>query len=155
MNPMIKLFIVILFLIGVSKSAASDCRCRLARDQRPVLGNVPLVATGGSVRAIRGRLFYPNGEPVKGAIVEVFVNILETDDWERADYEKVTARPRKIACLTSADGSFCFSGLPSGRYLLRAGLVGVDRGFSAMRMFVRVSPKGSRTPLRMELAQSI
>jgi len=150
-----RVFIVIVLLILVGDSTASDCRCRVAQDQRPVLGNVPLVATGGNVRAIRGRLFYPNGEPVKGAIVEVFVNSLETDDWEHADYEKVTARPRKIACLTSADGSFCFSGLRSGRYLLRAGLVGVDQGFSAMRMFVRVTPKGSTKPLRMELAQSI
>ena len=150
-----KLFIVILLLILVSNSSGSDCRCPVAYDQRPVLGNVPVVATGGNVRVIRGRLFYPNGEPVKGAVVEVFDNFLGTDDWKHADYEKITARPRRIACLTSADGSFCFSDLPSGRYLPRAGLVGVDQGFSAMRMFVRVTPKGRRKPLRMELAQSI
>ena len=150
-----KVLIVILLVFSVNNSFASDCGCKVAQNQRPVLGNVPVVATGGNVRVIRGHLFYPNGEPVKGGIVEVFDSFLQTDDWEHADHEKVTARPRRIACLTAADGSFCFSGLRSGRYLLRAGRVGPDQGFSAMRMFVRVTRKGSRKPLRMELAQSI
>jgi len=123
-------------------------------DQRPVLGNVAVRATGGIVRSIHGHVFYPDGKPVKGAIVEVFVNILETDDWEHADYEKITVRPRKIACLTGEDGSFCFSGLRAGRYLLRAGLVGEDVGISAMRMFIRVSAKGNRKPLSINLPQS-
>jgi hypothetical protein len=150
-----KLVIGILILSIGGGSAASDCRCAAAPDKAPVLGNVPVRATGGTVRRISGKVLYPSGEPVKHAIVEVFDNFLETDDWENADYEKLTARPRRIACVTSADGSFCFSNLPSGRYLLRAGTSGPDQGISAMRMFVRLSPRGNKRRLRVHLAQSI
>lgn len=68
-------------------------------------------------------MFYPNGEIVKGAVVEVFDTFLETDDWQNADYEAITNRPRRTACVTGDDGNFCFADLPPGRYLIKGSQV--------------------------------
>ena len=153
MNILLTSFLIWASLFG--SISTSDCCCRKAPNESPVLGNVPVVATGGTVRVVRGKVLYPNGEIVKGAIVEVFDNFLGTDDWQNADHEAITARPRRAVCATGDDGSFCFANLPPGRYLIRAGARSPDQGFSAVSMFVRVTRRGSRRGLEIQLGQSI
>ena len=146
--------LIILFASGTS-SWSSNCRCRVASDEHPVLGNVAARANGGTVRVVRGKVVYPNGKPVNDAIVEVFDNFLRTADWQTGDYSQIENRQRKLACLTNRNGMFCIPRLPPGRYLLRIGMRGTDQGISAVRMFVTVKRNGRARLPHAYLAQSI
>jgi hypothetical protein len=149
------IFSFIILLAAAATASSSNCHCRVAADEHPVLGNVAARANGGTVRVVRGKVVYPNGNVAKDAIVEVFENSLQTGDWQTDDYLKIETRQRKVACLTDRNGMFCVPRLAPGRYLLRIGMRGPDQGIGAVRMFVIVKRNGRAKLPPAYLAQSI
>ena len=96
---------------------------------------------------------------MKDAVVEVFANPLTASDESitYADVTRITSSKRRMACITGADGRFCFTKLPPGRYLLRIGHRS-DSQFSAMHVLLTLEPQGrhsSARDLRVELVLSI
>ena len=68
---------------------------------------------GGRVRKIQGRVFYPDGQILRGeAIVEVFVNHLQrnSEDLSYAEVSEITRRKRRVAAyMIDRDGRFCIT----------------------------------------------
>lgn len=118
---MVNLIPVLLIICCLTDPAFSDdCQCIA-----PAVGET--THQGGSeivtlrerkaYRSIRGVVRDVNGEPVEGALVEVF----DHPEWILADYPGSKVKQSRIAaCKTGGDGSFCFETIPSGRYELRA-----------------------------------
>jgi protocatechuate 3,4-dioxygenase beta subunit len=102
-----------------------------------------------SYRAIQGTIVYGGGSsPVENALVEV---------WTKPDYlfvklpEDSQAAPqqRRVGrCKTSEDGRFCFRGLPTGRYELRASIA---PGWNVTHVYVVVDPKGTTKELQVTM----
>ncbi|MFL6231055.1 MAG: carboxypeptidase-like regulatory domain-containing protein [Pyrinomonadaceae bacterium] len=96
------------------------CQCQSAlEDDYPHGANEEIEIRGGTVKSIRGKVIYPNGEPKEGAVVEVYS--YASSDKNLRPYELVREKKRIAACLTDENGRFCFTGLPSGKYVVRAG----------------------------------
>ena len=97
-----------------------DCSCRKALDSdRPNGANEVVEYRGRTVKRIAGRIFEPNDTPAADVVVELYD--LSGVDHNLGCYEIVGLHPRRLACVTDSNGAFCFSDLPSGKYLLRAG----------------------------------
>jgi hypothetical protein len=152
---MVKILFTFIILLASANASLSQCHCRVASDEHPVLGNVAARANGGAVRVVRGKVVYPNGEPAPDAIVEVFDSLSQTSEWQTYDYSQIETRRRKVACVTDRNGMFCIPRLAPGRYLLRVGVRGPDRGISAVRVFVTVKRNGRANLPQIYLAQSI
>ncbi len=136
----------------------NKCVCQMEPNESPVLGNVDTgLMKGGRFRILHGRVLYPNGEPVENAIVEVFTYPKGIDNqYLRAHL--LNSRDRKTACMTGENGRFCFTGLSSGKYLLRIGTRRPDQGFSAILIAATVDLREAYNPkrgLEVYLAQSI
>jgi len=80
-----------------------------------------------TVRRIQGMVLDSNGAPVNEAVVEVY----KYSGGERT----FGSKERQAACLTDRNGSFCFTGLPSGLYLLR---IGTRRSEGFNEVYVKV-----------------
>jgi len=144
MNRVLLLLLVIAFAFS---PARNQCRCQKLAKGGPEMGNVLATMNGGRVRRLRGTAFYPNlNQPVKEAVVEVYENHSGFTDANipSAELEKIIAQERKVACMTAADGKFCFDGLPGGRYLLRVGTHG-EGWVSGVYVLVTLDPKGKRS----------
>jgi hypothetical protein len=105
---------------------------------------------GGEVREIEGVVFYPSCSDavMADAIVEVYDNDTEVNDESIITTEQISEikiRRRRAACLTGKSGRFCFSGLPSGKYLLIIGHRS-DAQFSAMHVVVTLHPRLQSRP---------
>lgn len=96
------------------------CLCQPASEEDvPQGANESIEYSEQTLKSIYGKVLFPTDEPVEEAVVEVYDY---TDADKKLDsYHLVRSKDRRTACLTDKDGSFCFTGLPSGRYLLRAG----------------------------------
>ncbi len=111
--------VLLLTLIG-SINGSLDCQCRRASDEDvPHGANESIEYSERTLKSIHGKVFFSTYAPVKDAVVEIY-------DYTDADrnlspYNLVRSKDRRAACLTDKDGNYCFTGLPSGRYVLRAG----------------------------------
>jgi protocatechuate 3,4-dioxygenase beta subunit len=95
-----------------------DCHCLPASDaDKPHGANMLIEHTGVTVTKIKGRVIYPDGEPVNDAVVELF----DYEDRDARPYQITQFQKRRAACLTGKDGRFCFTNLSSGLYALRIG----------------------------------
>jgi hypothetical protein len=137
-------FLLIFPLLFSTFSQRTGCVCKpVAPEQVPLGGNETITQTVPKpVKSVHGVvLFWVNEKPVDKAIVEVF------------DYP--VRRKRRAACMTGADGKFCFARLPAGMYELRVGTSNrnVDY-FNYVFVRVTVSPKtrkASNKEIRVEL----
>lgn len=113
-------------LIALAAVSLPDRRClcqKALQDDLPHGANETVEFSGETVKRITGRVYYvSNGLPVEDVVVEIY-EIREADT-KLGPYEIKNGKERRAACITSNDGSFCFSDLPSGHYLLRAGTRG-------------------------------
>jgi hypothetical protein len=123
----------------IAPPVLGDCKCR-----RPEKGDgtrwggnqAVVVVPEKHFREIAGTVETFQNEPMEGALVEVF---------DKPDYlvsDKLWAgRPeqkRLKSCVTSADGKFCFSGLPSGTYEVR---ISKDQGWNVTHAYVVLDRK--------------
>jgi protocatechuate 3,4-dioxygenase beta subunit len=113
-------FVLLLLVFGGVPSQKDKCQCQSAlEDDYPHGANEEIEIKGGTVKSIHGKVSYPTGDPVAEGVVEVYN--YENADRNLPPYELARAKERLAACLTDKDGRYCFAGLPSGKYVLRAG----------------------------------
>ena len=156
MNTLALLIILIFLALPIE---TTKCQCQKAEDDTPALGTLFVSMNGGRVKNLQGVILSPDGKVMKDAIVEVFENRSKAEDENisGAEVSQSSGLKRKAACLTAENGEFCFTNLPPGRYLLRAGHRS-DGQFSAVYVVVTLDPHGkssSNEGLRAELAVSI
>ena len=137
LESMGKIFLIVL-LVGLSTAAAGrTCSCLKASEEDVLHGaNEDIEYSERRVKRIYGKVtFYYGDEPVKGAVVEIY----DIPDANKSlkTHEIISRHARRDACVTASDGSFCFSGLPSGKYVLRAG-TGESGGMNEVYMRVNV-----------------
>jgi hypothetical protein len=114
--PIVSLLIIALLAFPSQR----DCSCRNALDSdRPNGANEVVEFRGQTVKRVAGQIFKPNDNPATDVVVELYD--LSGVDPNLASYEIVGLHPRRLACVTDTTGAFCFSDLPTGKYLLRAG----------------------------------
>jgi len=110
-------------LIALAAGSFPDrlCSCQKAlQDDRPHGANETVEYPDKTVKRITGRVSYSfNGAPAEDVVVEIYE--ITPADTKLKTHEITQRKVRRAACITSNDGSFCFTNLPSGRYLLRAG----------------------------------
>ena len=135
--------LLVLALLGGVPAQRAHCGCRpAARGEVPLGGNHEIIQTvPAPVRQVRGSVhFWVNDKPVDKAVVEVFADRPD----KRPDKNPAFRTKRLAACMTGADGKFCFPRLPAGRYVLRAGVSNHDLDvFNFVYVEVRVS-RGAR-----------
>jgi hypothetical protein len=127
-----------------------ECACRRPEkgDTTRRGGNMLVVQISkGKYRQLSGMVNLQGNGPRGGVLVEVFDN-----PGYLLDQSTVATRPdqkRLKACVTGADGRFCFRNLPSGEYELRASL---DQGMDVTHVYVIVDRTGgSRKPIDVRL----
>jgi hypothetical protein len=138
----------VIVLVFFAYYPGTGCPCTKAmEDDLPHGGNMVVEFRSGNMKRITGRVFDPAGASLSDVVVEVY----DLPNTGADAYHFVREHTRRTACITGADGSFCFSDLPSGKYLLRAGTrsqrdmnevymkVIVDRGWFA-GLFRRSKP---------------
>jgi hypothetical protein len=127
---------------------SGDCKCHTPKsdDQTRWGGNQAIVLQPKQhFREIKGVVEVSERELVENALVEVF---------DKPEY-LVSDRPRDAkpqqkrlrACVTPADGTFCFKDLPDGRYELR---ISRDQGFDVTHVYIVVDRNaGTTKPLHV------
>lgn len=99
---------------------AQSCICYLASEADTPKGASEVIQVRGkAVKRIHGVVLDSTGEPVNGAVVEIYSCGDVAEDVSA--YKISSDRKRITACKTATEGAFCFEGLPPERYLLRAG----------------------------------
>jgi hypothetical protein len=94
------------------------CSCtKASEDDLPHGANMVVEYRGRTMKQIAGRVFDPAGASLSDVVVELY----DIPNMQVEGYDFVRDHSRRTACVTATDGSFCFSDLPSGKYLLRAG----------------------------------
>lgn len=126
--------LLLLIFVTMLPAQERNCNCRPASaEEVPHGANEVIEIRGKTVKRIQGVVSYTTGEPVNAAVVELYDCKGITKD--RSAYDIARERERLAACKTGTDGAFCFQGLPSGRYVLRAG-TGKQEGRQEMYMTV-------------------
>ena len=126
----------LLLLLVATYTSDQSCSCQKASaDDLPHGANETIEYAETTVKRVAGRVVNPLEEPVEAAVVEIYE--IPSANNRLKSYELVGERQRKIACITSEDGSFCFPDLPSGHYLIRAG-TGHSAGMNEVFMKVKV-----------------
>lgn len=70
-------------------------------------------------KSLRGKVVAANEQPLAGVLIEVYdkpEGLLM--DWKEREARKAQQQ-RIAACVTRADGEFCFPKIPAGKYELR------------------------------------
>jgi len=132
--------LLILVVLGVP-SALSECQCIHPNKEETTHwgGNEMVVfAEKNPRKQLRGLVQMPNGQPVEGALVEVFTH----PEYLRSDLPNATRdrseQRRVAACRTGVRGRFCFRGLAKGTYELRSS---IDSGWDVTHIHVMVDPQ--------------
>lgn len=149
-------FLFVLLLLNLpDASVLGDCRCNPPEKDETThwVGNqVEIFVEKNSYKILRGTVtISANGKSLGGALVEVFSApeyLLSTDSYSRGKPEQ----RRVAACRTGVDGKFCFLGLASGKYELRASSDDTRTGWNATQVYVVVDRmKGKGKDLRVEM----
>jgi hypothetical protein len=116
-----KLLFSALLISLLAAPAGRTCSCSEASGRDvPYGANEYIEQKEATVKRVLGKVTLAYGEqPVQDAVVEVYA-VPDVDRHLEA-YKIAGKHPRRAACVTGADGSFCFPDLPSGLYVLRAG----------------------------------
>jgi protocatechuate 3,4-dioxygenase beta subunit len=141
------IFAVFLSLVLFGGAFAKDCRCRPAKSGESThwVGDLQMVfVERGAYRQLRGIVRDPNGNPVKDALLEVFTGPEYLLIDKPIDKRGRSNQRRVAACRTSADGRFCFVGLPAGKYEMRSSSDDTATGWNVSQVYVVVSARGYR-----------
>jgi hypothetical protein len=133
---------ILSLLVGAVLGFSSGCSCAKALDSdMPYGANETIEIRGPVVKNILGTIVYPNDAVAKDIVVELYD--LSHDRADIPINEIVGWRTRRAACVTATDATFCFSDLPAGKYLLRAGTRQPD---GMNELFMRVTVERSWFP---------
>ena len=125
----------------IAPPVLGDCKCRRPEkgDETRWGGNEAVVVVPEKhFREIAGTVEAFQNEPMEGALVEVFVKpdyLVSDKPWAGRPEQK-----RLKSCVTSADGKFCFSGLPRGPYEVR---ISKDQGWNVTHAYVVLDRKAA------------
>jgi hypothetical protein len=123
------LFLVPLKTLTAQRSSG-ECSCKPPKGGETThwVGNQIHVSTEKhSYRTLQGTVTELDERPVSDALVEVFTNPQKSEG------------QRVAACRTGPDGKFCFIGLASGRYELRASSGDSHAGWDVSKVYVVVN----------------
>jgi hypothetical protein len=128
------ILVIFLLCLNTSQAQVSNLCKKVGKSETTcwgwVQGHTPV--DGGTVKEIRGKVVAPDGEPVAGALIEVY-------DQPELGFDK---RKRVVACRTGKNGEFRFKGLASKKYELRGSYCG-GAGFDAGHTIVTLAPESS------------
>jgi uncharacterized surface anchored protein len=113
-----------------AQRSSDDCSCKPPKDGETThwVGNQTHVSTEKhSYRTLQGTVTLLDERPFGDALVEVFTN------------PKKSEGQRVAACRTGPDGKFCFVGLASGKYELRASSEDTHAGWDVTKVYVVVN----------------
>ncbi|MHB8609432.1 MAG: carboxypeptidase-like regulatory domain-containing protein [Candidatus Acidiferrales bacterium] len=143
-------FGVSLFVIALAAPCVlDDCKCH-----RPAAGETTRQGANLFVvqdeekpyRDLNGIVEMGSAEPVGDVLVEIF----DQPEYLLKAPAKAPKQKRLAACVTGADGKFCFRYLPAGEYELRASLNG---GVNITHVYVVVEKKaGKRERLHVKMS---
>ena len=151
-----RIALLLLAVLSLNFSKTEKCRCRPASaEETTSLGqqNV-IVKNEGVVQSLQGSVVVASQRPLEGVLVEVYdkpEGLLM--DWKEREIRKPGQR-RVAACVTGADGKFCFSKIPPGKYELRCSK---SAEWNATSVYVVVDPKarhGTSSKMIVELQLS-
>ena len=131
--------------------AAADCTChKPARDDKTRFGGneAVVVVPQEHFRDVTGIVEAFDGKEIMGgALTEIFDKpeyLVSQKPWANKPEQH-----RLRACVTSADGKFCFRGLPDGAYELR---VSLNSGWNVTHIYVVVDHKtGTSKPVHVTM----
>jgi protocatechuate 3,4-dioxygenase beta subunit len=152
---------VVLFVIGLTAyglpSSKGSCNCSPASgsDQTSWGHRNVIIKKDQAVKSLRGKVIVAaNGQPLEGVLVEVYDKpdglLL---DWKERESRKAQQK-RIAACITGADGQFCFANIPPGKYELRSSK---PVEWDPTSIYIVVAPRNRRSvrsPLTVELHAS-
>ena len=137
---MLMTFAVLLFLAPGTAIDDSSCTCRAASATE-----VPHVTASDPrfpdlcLRIVRGMIVVSKNVPAADIVVEVYM--LERPQRDSASAGDGRSPTRIAACVTGADGRYCFPNLEAGSYLLVIGPQG-KREVTAIQVQVELNPRG-------------
>ena len=147
---MVPLLIAMLLGCCGLQEGARDCGTTATHGEFPHGANETPTYTFGRLRRIQGIVVRPDETPVELAVVELY-RLEKGEGWDLRT-ELYGGKPRIKAVLTGADGTFCFPGLHSGRYLL---VIGTSKQgeLNDARAIVTISTSSTLdTEMRIELS---
>jgi len=99
-------------------SVVCHAECRRAHDEVPHGANELIELREQTVNRVSGTILvgFGGSEPAGNVVVELYRRE------GNLSVQKTVQQSRVIACVAGSDGRFSFSGLKSGRYLLRVGM---------------------------------
>ncbi|MBX3278900.1 MAG: carboxypeptidase regulatory-like domain-containing protein [Acidobacteria bacterium] len=138
-----KRIVIVILLTAITVSAQPGrCACRIASENETTQWGwiVDRTIEGGAVKALRGRILDAAETPIPNALVEVLDH---PEVWlgEKGYYNR-DKQKRLAACVVGANGEFCFSKLPPGKYELRAS---GPSGFDPMHVILKLAPHDRRS----------
>jgi protocatechuate 3,4-dioxygenase beta subunit len=126
------LCIVTLILVCLgSNLSANDCKYTPAPSDETTRAGANeeiLLSEKKPRKMLHGLVRDVNGEPLSDVLVEVF------------DHPNVQANVRQnrlVACVTGADGRFCFKNIPTGKYEL---ILSKGGGWNRSHVYVEIAP---------------
>jgi hypothetical protein len=129
------IFIILVCIAGFIQVSAAQCR-KARGDEVPHGANMFVQMSNRTVPNIRGKISFPDGDPLKDVVVEIF---RYAGGEGYADIQKALLQKRIAACVTLDDGTFSFRGLRPGMYLLRAG-TSYAQGMNESHIIVLLKP---------------
>jgi hypothetical protein len=142
MNVMFATAVVLVSLVVLHKS--NNCRCIAPAPNESTRAGANeniIIAERAKYHDLKGVVRAGNGEILSDVLVEV----LDRPEYLLLSYpeseEKKKGQRRIAACVVGSDGSFCFKGLPPGKYELR---FSKDGGWKHTQVYVVVAPAGHK-----------
>jgi len=119
--------IILSLVTAVIFQSGSPCHCiKLGKTETTKTGWMSItIPAQAPVRIVRGKILNLVGEPIPDAFVELF-----------------NKRRRVAGCRVGAHGEFCFTGIASGKYLLRASQTNFDTISTTVRVNRRLKKSG-------------
>jgi len=121
-------------------SVLGDCKCGrpLKGETTHWGGNMSIeLEQNSTLKMVQGRVVEHGGEPLQGALVEVFVY----DGHVPREGDNKRQQKSLAACKTAEDGKFCFKNLPSGKYEIRSS---IDTGWNVTHVVVTVDTRNGQ-----------
>ena len=134
---------IVLLHLALASQLDASCGCKGVPSSLTTIwgGNELVTVVSKSVyRNIHGMVEAGYGERAEGALVEIFDHPEHLLD-ELPVPEHQGNQTRIRACRTKADGKFCFTSLPAGKYELR---VSLSTGWDVTSEYVIVDPNHGR-----------
>jgi hypothetical protein len=148
---MSKLFLTTLVIALFAGPSDRFCLCRTAlEDDVPHGANEDIEYTKKTVKTVSGKVTYRYDDKSVGDVVVEIYDVSD-DNKNLTNRQIIDRNARRTACVTESDGSFCFPGLPSGRYVIRAGTRSSAGGINDVHMRVTLDRRWWARWLRLEV----